>query len=82
MADTAPIYTEDEKGHPQFRLGTQTHKIDCRITNMMCLVGKTAVGYRRFLCATDYTALNWTYFAENEDQIHAVVDAFRAYRGL
>ena len=82
MADTAPIYGEDEKGHPQFLLGSKTHKIDSRITNMACIVCRTAFGYRTVLCATDYTAFNWTYFAENDDQIHAVVEAFRAYRGL
>lgn len=82
MAEAVPIYTEDEKGHPQFRLGNRIHKIDCRITEMMNIMSKTAFGYRRVLCATDYTAFSWTYFAENDDQVGAVVEAFRAYRGL
>jgi len=82
MADTAPIYSEDEKGHPQFRLGSQVHKIDCRITEMMSIIARTAFGYRRVLCATDYTAFNWTYFAESDDQVWAVVEAFRKYRGM
>jgi hypothetical protein len=80
--ETVPLYIEDEKGHPQFRLGNRVYKIDCRITNMMYIASMTGFGYRNVLYVTDYTALNRSYFTENDDDGRAVVEAFRVYRGL
>ena len=80
MADATPIYSEDEQGHPQFRLGSKTYKLDFRILDMMYTVNVTAFGFRRVLYVKDVEAQYWRYYPERKEDALAVVEAYRAYR--
>jgi hypothetical protein len=82
MALTVPIYREDEQGLATICLGTRTYKLDHRISTMMCLIHRGPFGNKSILYTTDFETRSWPHYTVCGDDAHAVLEAFRAYRGL